>query len=525
MGTNYFVDSTVGDDTDTGVTMNSGTGGGTGAWATIKHAVEAGSLVAGDIVWVRRIHVEYAGDPTSHLQPAYNGTPKEPIRVIGWPRNTHAVASSDWTNGSTALVIDDADMDREKHCGRFITGPDGFDYLITVVTTASGIIIDREYAGATQANQAATILADEDYALAQAIDDSGWTINKAAWNADADDLPCIDFKDTAFTLNQSSKWQWIWKNLEFRDSDYTYGLFLLGNARLFVFMGCLFHQDQVKYLGRVDTGTFVVMERCICDGSGTAALGIYVNHAGFIAKNFAIFDINGYGFYSNGGTLYLENVNIGVEVANATNDFRLYSNSHIHGRDVRLGKSITFTTANTGAKVSFENYGKVLGAHKTFTPQGEITKVAAGAGGDIPNQRTGGAASLIEILYDKTSTANELPEPIAEWTPEVFVHEFEVDTSSKTYRYYVQSMAIVTAAQLWITVEYVNSYDDTSEYTFTTQTSNEAFTVRADGDDWAEYMEVTGIQPAVVSKVRIKCYCSFQHASDKIYIDPKVKII
>lgn len=521
MGTNYYVDSTIGDNTDDGTTMDNGPGSGTGAWATIKHAVEAGSLVAGDIVWVRRIHVEYSVDPTSHLQPAYSGTPKEPIRVIGWPRTTHSGISSDWTNGSTAVVVDDADMDREKHCGRFITSPNGFDYLITVVTTASGITIDREYAGATQANQAFTIKADEDYALAQAIDDSTWTIKKADWNADADDIPCIDFKDTAYMLYLSAKKYWMWCNLEIRDTTYATGLFLLTNSMgLIAFVGCLFHQDQTAYLGRSDAGGTTVFLRCILDGVGVATMGIYANYCSMIMKDCAMFGVNGYGFYLLSAVIYFENVNLGVEAAN-TNEFRFYNNSQISGRDVKLGSGIVFITPLPQGRIAFENYGKVLGAHKVFTPQGEITKVAAGAGGDIPNQRTGGAANLIEILYDLTA----LQEPIAEWASEVFVHEFEVDTSSRSYRYYVQSMAIVTAAQLWITVEYVAEYDDTSEYVFATQTSDEAFTVRADGDDWAEYMEVTGIQPAAASKVRIKCYCSFQHASDKIYIDPKVKII
>ena len=180
----YFVDSTTGDNGDTGLSTDL-------AWATLQFALEGGGLAAGDIVWVRRIHVEYAGDPTVDIRPAYSGTPKDSIRIIGWPRNTHAISSSDWTNGSTAVVVDDADMDREKHQGRYVTGPDGETYLITKVTDASNIVIDREYASTTAEAAAATIQADEDYALAQAIDDAAWTIKIATWTADADDLPVL----------------------------------------------------------------------------------------------------------------------------------------------------------------------------------------------------------------------------------------------------------------------------------------------------------------------------------------------
>jgi len=75
---NHFVDSTTGLDADTGHDMDL-------AWATVEHAHEAGALVADDIVWVRRIHVEYAGLPVSDINTAYSGTPKEPIRTIGCP--------------------------------------------------------------------------------------------------------------------------------------------------------------------------------------------------------------------------------------------------------------------------------------------------------------------------------------------------------------------------------------------------------------------------------------------------------
>ena len=170
--------------------------------------------------------------------------------------------------------------------------------------------------------------------------------------------------------------------------------------------------------------------------------------------------------------------------------------------------------------ISIENYGKVLGAHKTFDPQGEVTRVVAGSGGGVAEPRSGGAANLIEISYSSANYRN----PGAGAVRAFFTHEFEATTDSKNYRYYVQCEGIVTVAQLYIIAEVVNSYDDDSEYTMTTQQSDEAFTARADANDWAEYMEVTGIQPAVASKVRIKCYCSFYHATQNIYIDPMVVI-
>ena len=190
---NYFVSWDDGDDTDDGTTMDDGPGSGTGAWKTVEHALEAGGLSAGDIVWVRRTSHEL---PTSDIAPIYDGTAVAPMQVIGWPRAAHSIASADFVNGSTSVNVDDNDMVREQHLGRWLTGPDGKDYLITRVADSATLIIDREYVGSTASNEAVTIKADEDWVAdmgtAYGFDDSGWTIKETTWDADADDLPQID---------------------------------------------------------------------------------------------------------------------------------------------------------------------------------------------------------------------------------------------------------------------------------------------------------------------------------------------
>ena len=89
-----YVDSNSGSNGDNGTTQAL-------AWATIEYAVETGGIGAGDIIWVRRTHVEYSGDPTSHIVPASSGTRSAHKSVIGWPRaaipNT-IITSASWTN-------------------------------------------------------------------------------------------------------------------------------------------------------------------------------------------------------------------------------------------------------------------------------------------------------------------------------------------------------------------------------------------------------------------------------------------
>jgi len=517
---NYFVDSTTGNDLDNGSTMDL-------AWATLKHAIEAGSLVPGDWVWIRRIHVEYAGDPTSDIQMLYDGTPVAPIHFIGWPRNTHAVSSSDWTNGSTAVVIDDADMDREQHQGRWLTAPDGEDYLITKVTDASNIVIDRKYVGDTTANAVATIKADEDYTTAQAIDDSAWTIKKADYNADADDVPCIDFKGTAYQIYLNSAMHLHWANIEFRDSADLNGIINQKFSKLTYYNGCLFHSDvENSTCLMTQCCTLTVVDRCIVEGDGVnARWGIDGAVGGaFIIKNSAIYGF-AIGLYSHTiPWIRLENVNLGVEIAN-TIDIQLADSGKIYGRDVAIPNELFGYNYASQSEVSIENFGKVLGVHKRWNGQGTITKQTADGTGDLPNARPDGAANVLEILYDLVSTITQMPAPwLADWACDVLVHTFEALASSKTYRYYVQSMDDLLASELWLELEYVKTYDGTDKYTVVTVKSDETIAARSDNNDWTQYIEVPNIQPAVGSKVRIRCKCAYEHASNKIFIDPNVEI-
>ena len=167
----YFVSSADGNDGSSGLTLDL-------AWATLEKAHESGGLSAADSVAVRRTHSEI---PTSDISLAYDGAAGNPIKTFGCPRAAHAISSSDWTNGSTAVVVDDADMDREKHQARYITAPDEKKYLITRVVDASNIVLEKEYVGSTSLNDAtASIDADTVQSDWDDYDDSADTIKKSA---------------------------------------------------------------------------------------------------------------------------------------------------------------------------------------------------------------------------------------------------------------------------------------------------------------------------------------------------------
>lgn len=527
----YFVDSTTGSDGDNGTTMDL-------AWATTEHALTLGSLVAGDTVWVRRLHNEL---PTVLVDFAYAGTAENPIRVVGWPRNSDAsITSATWTQGSTTVdLIVGLSMTRESHLGRYVTAPDGSTYMITYITDTDTVVIDRKYAGTTVSgvSGACTIHADEDYDLAQTINDGAWTIKKADYNADSDDLPQIDFNDdsTPTWYIYTDSHNYIIRNIDFVDPAYANGAIYARSVNVLEIMGCIFRGTPAGSGGDTSISvndTDLFLTRCVVD-SNDSQNGISGLGGTIVMRDFAQYGANSAGVYTSDDHIWclLENVNIGVEVANGVYDLRVQNSNQISGRDVWLGGQGTYDVFVQGTpqwhtKVSFENYGKVLGAHKKWTSQGTITKVDVVGGAGDPEKRSGGADSVIELLYDLSDTAHNLLRPVRQFTPEVFVHEFEVNTTSKNYRYYVQAEGIVTADQLWIEVEYVSAYGGITKYVISKVDSDEAITARSGADDWSQYIEVTGIQPAAYgfSKVRIKCFCSYYHAVNKIYIDPNPEI-
>ena len=507
----YYVEPAGGDG-------NLGTAPGAGnAWLTVEHAHEAGLLVAGDNVWVRRTHNEVPG---SDILCAYSGAANNPIETFGWPRD-EATGTATFTNGSTAVTVVSIAADREKHAARRIKcDTDGKWYLITRVVDANTFTIDREYAGTTAAAANFTIQKDDDF-------DTRPVAGQAPWDGDADDLPIIDFNDAAFQLFLDGSLFHVFKSFELKDSGDIRGIMQTDRNGICSFIGCLFKQTAANMPGIYPAAGGVYIERSIIEGSGAGASqkGVYTGSDGFIhLKESAIYNCGDVGIRSQ-GNCFIEETNIGVEIANADYDIECKHDGVAWGRDVKLGGTNGYAILLTGVAytpiefIRFENYQKILGAHKRWFYGGTIEKLAADGGGTRPNQRAGGNANVIEITPD---VANY--EFMQEWAIEVFSHEYEVNAATRTWRYYVQNDACgaLSATNLWLKLEYIEQYDDTSEYIITEVLSDETVANRANNNDWTQYIEVPTITPATASKVRITCFVSKHSAAGHIYIDPKV---
>lgn len=517
----YFIDSTTGNDANSGLTLDL-------AFATIDHFYTGAGLSAGDHGVVRRIHSE---TPASDILPIYDGTYASPITLYGLPRDAHTISSSDWTNGSTGVVVDDADMDREKHQGRFITAPDGCKYLITRVTDASNIVIDREYAGSTVSNDAtASIDADDVEQSWEDYDDSADTIKKSTWEADADDLPVLDFNDGDFQLYFQDDTNHIIKNLEIKDSADSTGIVRIRRCQQFAFVGCLIKQSANNSLLIDMQESFLYFNRTIIEGSGagTSQRGTQAaaSIGGFIHfKNGAIYNMGDNGVASS-SQMFFENFNVGVEVANGDDDISIYELGYVYGRDLKLGGTngdVLFSQnpANRLKYFSIENYGKVLGEHENRFLGGSFKRAAVS--GETPNKKV--SDYVLKIIPSTSGFKSAFPD----WVFPIMVHELEMTAAAHTLKYWIYNDSGVTIndgdakADLWLKVEYIDSYDDTSEYTIVELFSAENTILdAADADDW-DSLSVT-LTPAVAGKVRLTIYLNFYSAAGTLFVDPAVVI-
>jgi hypothetical protein len=523
---NFFVDSVNGNDTDDGTTMDAGGGGGTGAWATLTKGLTS-MVAAGDILWVRRTFTEA---PAAHMQITGTGTASAPYRVIGWPRASDSTADgATWTSGSTTVdLVTTLSMDTQKHCARYVTAPDGDTYMITKVVDANTFLLNREYAGGTvtTTDGAFVIQEDEDYDLAQAIPAAEAT-ERAAWDADPDDLPTWDGTGLAFYIYHNSDAFWTYDNIHFLTG--TAQAMRVRFGRDIWFRGCIF-EATANIVPVTIEASWVLFHRCIIFGTGAGNVqnGLAISYGYTILRDVSIYGTGDHGLSVYESTVEFDGCNIGVETVTAVDaDIQISQGANFYGRDLWLGANVgelergTASQHHTGTFIKSENHNRVLGAHKTFNAQGEILKTAVVAGSGDPYKRTGGSDSVLEIIYDLSTDAQNVVSPIENLATPILVHEFEATTDRRKYRYYVQAEGAVAASELWMEVEYVSSYGDaTTEYTITKVTSDEAIAARDDASDWSQYIEVDNVIPALASKVRIKIYCSYYHATNKIYIDP-----
>ena len=150
--------------------------------------------------------------------------------------------------------------------------------------------------------------------------------------------------------------------------------------------------------------------------------------------------------------------------------------------------------------VTWEDYGGVLGAHRTFSRSGDAIK-------NDSIVRTGGAASSIETVPNSYCGPNSALGPF-EWT------ETDVPASAQTRTVYVKGEGWTTwptASQLWLEAEYIDNAG-TLHHAVAKSTA-----VLTDNATWVAF--TVAFTPAVSGIVRYRLFLMAYQALSKIYVD------
>lgn len=557
-------------------------------WKTIQNAVQAGGLVAGDNVWTRRGHSEI---PIANVQPAYSGAADNPITIRGWSRNAKVLVGNvingyscvwglsitavraqhqtrrikfdsdgKWylithigqdlaydgqtadfiigeavtggTSGATGIIIYDSDLGTDGTL--VLQGVSGTFQDNEIITSISGsattniptgiapnFIIDRKFAGTTTSAGALTIQADDDYSIRPDIGSL-----RTIWDADSGTLPLINFNNTGYQFYWYTIDYLILENIELRDSTNSYGVLFGRNSKSNSMIGCLFKQSNNTSVVRLRS--FFYIERIIIEGSGsgTSQVGLFQEYQSSHLTDCAIYNCGDNGI-KNQAFVFLENVNIGVEMPNGDIDIQLRNVesgvSITEGRDVKLGGTNGYAVLsvlfNKMSKLSIENYQKEMGRQKQWFLGGEIENIAVGdTNAPSVADATGKTTDLMEILPNVSGLTL-----IEDWAVDIFTGEEDAISGARTYTLYFQNNtggtlnASTAKDDIWLVAEYVSQYSTADAYVIEKAYSAEtAIAQRADDTDW-DSLSVT-LTTAVASKVRLKLYISTYSATGGIYV-------
>ncbi len=458
------------------------------------------------------------------ISPTADGTAALPVVFIGWPRGAipdTTITEGDWTNGSTTVDnIVGITCARLAHQARWITAPNGHKYLIARVIDSNTVVIDREYAGGTVTGVDGKfqIEEDEDYVgRPQAGIDAGW-------DADSHNLPTIDFNDEAYQIYCNGSEYLSFRNFNMIDSSDVYGNIRCNNTAKFELLGCLIKQNTSNAAVLSFFNTWV-LERFVIEGSGSGSSQNGIGYA--FGSNFdgklkdgAIYNCGNHGIVTNGIDICLKNVNVGVEIANGDDDIMMSRGGMVKGTDVKLGGSngyVIFDTASSGLKCSIENYQKILGEHKSWNFSGESDRVAVI--GTNANKKLSDYVLKISPNQDRVFV-------IDNWKQEYFVGNFDLDAGAHTIKYWIYNDTGDTLndthgkENIYLEGKYINSYDDTSEYTITDVLSPEIDIIQAaDADAWTQLSLTFTL--ATAGRVKVSLRVAKYEATAYILVDPE----
>lgn len=409
-------------------------------------------------------------------------------------------------------------------------------------TGALCFCIDRPYPGSSAAGTAGTIEADEDYTWSQTLTASAQQVATGAaggngadllstWTGDAHDLPIINWNGGNFG-DTISRAQYEVRYLSYRGSSSTTTANIYNNgSATFKILGCYITANQA---GKVALGVInTTLERSIIDCTTTGVTAALSAGGRLIIRNSAFhhlqFDLR----LNSVQQGLFTNVNLGVEGEASGSELYLQTYmGHIIFKDVAIGAASTLISGHDSTiyndvmtHIFFENFNKVLNAHKLYIyDSGTITKNDC-TGGDVV-ARSGGAPSVAEFLLNTGTYAAQTQAPSGVSSVGYCYNFIEIKVwlsssqlSNINFRFYVQSTTdAMTSSNFWLECEYIDSYT-AQGYHKTIIRSTNSVSARANSSDWTQYLETGSFTPAAAGWVVIRIFDNL-YSTNKKYVDP-----
>jgi hypothetical protein len=515
------------------------------AWTSIDAGLSTTSLSTSDdnYIWIRRQNdtgrtIETF---TSDMAVAEDGTAEFPIKVIAWPRASEAATEGTWTNGSKSVsAVVGVSLDKGKHTARYITAPDGNQYMIAKVTGTTSFELIAPYPGATVSTTsgAFTIQADEYYDTRPAAGTS------AGWDADDPWMPLLDGNAANYCIAISQDDSWHFEGLHIIDfMDSLYGMIQAQTSYQTKFIGCFVEIQDATALADpmfYCQGNYLYLRKCSVQGHTSYVSGAYgfrTGNGGVVYLVDCRIETADRCFHLYGDhRIYMDNVYLTHHHATTGYYFYQDQNGHLScwGRDVTFGAGAPDYMYNSSAQLYLagrginrglfiENYGHELGIHYRMTNSGILqTKLVDGA--SDPVKRTGGADIVYQVNVDNLavgSRGTKLPGDIATSAP---IDEITFELDAATYdqiRFYCQSQDNIAADYFFMEVSYIDAYDETNNIFHKVRVlSDEAISARSGASDWSQYLEVPDITLPVKSNVTVKFTLRKNLPTGDLFIDP-----
>jgi hypothetical protein len=401
-----------------------------------------------------------------------------------------------------------------------------------------GFFVDRYYTGATGTGVAFTIEADDYYSEFQALNDTGWERNKAAWNADADDLPIIDLGNTTYNITNSGAYFWLWQGLNTKGyaNGANQGAWYVRSCGGATWKNCIFEETYDSACIDFYQGTNqYYLEACIFYGSYTAGMthqrSIWQNNSHVIAKDCSAYNFSTWAWEEDGNIngFLMKNCNIGYAAPSLNNDLFLSGQGECLLKEILCGGKggqgpITtgMSQQPTNQKLRVENFNHIAGNDFTMWNQQIDTlvkKLAVVVGSGEPYAPPEGAGFVWKITSTQSSAV--FYPTLKEWMFQVnpFVEAWRVtpgDTSSHTYKIFFQAKdrATVANTELFLEADYCDQYINDNTYHMSTIRSTETIAQRSDASDWSQFLSVTLAHMNPTIPVVFRLYCTIPYDID-----------